>query len=138
MAQELDPFGIVYLRPQTEAAIALLDIEKNKPFIEKVAPPPELRDARLDGIPERICTPQLSLHPDLRSDSNMSRTAHQDPIHFIPKYLDSASTQTLITLPADTTSALCLTVTLKCHTWIRVGARDATSASITTSTVGLY
>lgn len=43
---------ILYLRPQTHQAIAVLDLEAeaNEPYIEAVAPPPEPSDIPLEGI----------------------------------------------------------------------------------------
>ncbi|MCJ1242374.1 hypothetical protein MMC14_010382 [Varicellaria rhodocarpa] len=67
---------ILYLRPQTGQAIAVLDSKDNKPYVEPLAPLPEPIDVRLDGIPDLTSTMHLSSHDfneeDLKSISRES------------------------------------------------------------------
>jgi hypothetical protein len=87
MAQTTDSTGIVYLRPQTEEAIALLDIFANKPFVQSRTPPPELCDTRLEGIPEWNPASHLSPHTTHEPNTNLSRESTPGPYSIHPRVL---------------------------------------------------
>ena len=87
MAQTMDSDGILYLRPRTEQAIALLDVKKNKDFVDDRPPPPELCDTRLEGIPERIPASHLSPHTTHEPNSNISRESTPGPYSIYPRVL---------------------------------------------------
>ena len=87
MAQIDDSQDIVYLRPQTEQAIAILDDENNEDFAKIRPPPPELCDIRLEGIPERITASHLSSHTTQKPNSNLSRSSTPDPYSIHPRVL---------------------------------------------------
>ncbi|MCJ1249584.1 hypothetical protein MMC30_006810 [Trapelia coarctata] len=98
MTPELDPFGIVYLRPQTKEAIALLDLEVNDAYLWTTLPPPELCDSRLGGIPERISTAHLSAQRSHGPARTMSSESTTGPYSVHPRVLrlgfDTTATHT--------------------------------------------
>ncbi|KAL8937412.1 MAG: hypothetical protein Q9211_003699 [Gyalolechia sp. 1 TL-2023] len=80
MATELDPEGIVYLRPQTDEAIAILDLDENEIYQKTVAPPPEPSDIPLGGIPG----PAPSSHLPIIADE-LNRGSTPDPYAVHPR-----------------------------------------------------
>ena len=94
MAETNDSQDIVYLRPQTEEAIAILDIQSNEHFVRSRPPPPELCDTPLEGIPAS----HFSLHTTHEPNSNLSRESTPGPYSIHPRVLRLAfDTETIHT-----------------------------------------
>ncbi|KAL9118127.1 MAG: hypothetical protein Q9187_005332, partial [Circinaria calcarea] len=71
MATEPDSQGIVYLRPQTGQAIAIVDLEVNKLYKHTAAPPLQPSDVPLEGIYGSA----PSTHLSLRINDELDRTS---------------------------------------------------------------
>ncbi|KAL8912005.1 MAG: hypothetical protein Q9171_002918 [Xanthocarpia ochracea] len=85
MNSEWDPKAIVYLRPQTDQAIADLELEDNKAFVKSVAPPPEPADIPLDGLPVTPPTYLSPLCPEDVRRANVSRESTPGPYTLYPQ-----------------------------------------------------
>ena len=82
----MDPHAIVFLRPHTDLAIALLDVEQNQPYNKVVAPPPDPADIPLEGISG--CTSVTHLSPPVSDDlrpASISRDSTPGPYTFHPR-----------------------------------------------------
>ncbi|KAL9126383.1 MAG: hypothetical protein Q9217_004560 [Psora testacea] len=86
MATDSVSSDIVYLRPQTDQAIAIFDLEDNIPFQKTVAPPPEPSDIPLEGIPEPAPSSHLSPYiTDGLDHTKTSRDNTPDPYAIHPR-----------------------------------------------------
>ena len=86
MTTEVDSNTIVYLRPQTDQAIAMLDLEDNKPYEEDVAPLPEPADIPLEGFAEPASSSHLSPRiPDELDRARISRESTPGPYAVHPR-----------------------------------------------------
>ena len=77
-ALQMDPSGIVYLRPLTKKAITVLDLKANAVYVANIPPPPELYDVPLDSTLEQISTAHLGVQTGHQPARNM-------PIESIPR-----------------------------------------------------
>ncbi|KAL9119085.1 MAG: hypothetical protein Q9187_004361 [Circinaria calcarea] len=73
MAEQKVANAILYFRPQTEQAIAVLDLEDNTPYVQPIPPPSEPADIRLIDIPNPLSTTHLSPHDNVQNRKSISR-----------------------------------------------------------------